>query len=93
MDANYTFYVKFIETHVHAFLPLNISAVSSVNIVHGFGSWHEKISRDAEFGSWIISIIQFCSSIIIKVRNKTALFSLIIRNFQALALRFGSYHI
>ena len=30
MDANYTFYVKSIETHVHAFLPLNISAVISV---------------------------------------------------------------
>ena len=30
MDADYTFYVKSIETHVRAFLPLNISAVSSV---------------------------------------------------------------
>ena len=26
-----TFYVKSIETHVHSFLPLNISAVSSVD--------------------------------------------------------------
>ena len=30
MDADYTFYVKSIETHVRTFLPLNISAVSSV---------------------------------------------------------------
>ena len=30
MDADYTFYVKSIETHERAFLPLNISAVSSV---------------------------------------------------------------
>ena len=30
MDANYTFYEKSIETHVRAFLPLNIAAVSSV---------------------------------------------------------------
>ena len=30
MDADYTFYVKSIKTHVRAFLPLNISAVSSV---------------------------------------------------------------
>ena len=29
MDADYTFYVKSIETHAHAFLPLNISAVGS----------------------------------------------------------------
>ena len=28
MDADYTFYVKSIETHVRTFLPLNISAVS-----------------------------------------------------------------
>ena len=32
MDADYTFYVKSIETHVRAFLPLNISAVSSVTV-------------------------------------------------------------
>ena len=31
MDADYAFYVKSIETHVRAFLPLNISAVSSVS--------------------------------------------------------------
>ena len=30
MDADYTFYVKSIDTHVRTFLPLNISAVSSV---------------------------------------------------------------
>ena len=30
MDADYTFYVKSIETDVRAFLPFNISAVSSV---------------------------------------------------------------
>ena len=30
MDADSTFYVKSIETHVRAFLPLNISAVGSV---------------------------------------------------------------
>ena len=30
MDADYTFYVKSIVTHMRAFLPLNISAVSSV---------------------------------------------------------------
>ena len=31
IDANYTFYVKSIETHVRAYLPLIISAVSSVH--------------------------------------------------------------
>ena len=30
MGADYSFYVKTIETHAHAFLPLNISAVGSV---------------------------------------------------------------
>jgi hypothetical protein len=30
MGADYTFYVKNIETHAHAFLPLNISAVGTV---------------------------------------------------------------
>ena len=29
MGADYLFYVKTIETHAHAFLPLNISAVGS----------------------------------------------------------------
>ena len=30
MDADYTFYVKIIETHARAFLPLNISAIGTV---------------------------------------------------------------
>ena len=30
MGADYTFYVKSIETHARTFLPLNISAISSV---------------------------------------------------------------
>ena len=35
MGADYTFYVKSIETHARAFFPLNISAVDSV---HNVGS-------------------------------------------------------
>ena len=31
MGADYTFYVKSIETHARAFLPLNISAIGSVH--------------------------------------------------------------
>ena len=30
MDADYSFYVKNIKTHAHAFLPLNISAIGTV---------------------------------------------------------------
>jgi hypothetical protein len=30
MDADYLFYVKNIETHARAFLPLNISAIGTV---------------------------------------------------------------
>jgi hypothetical protein len=30
MDAEYSFYVKNIETHVRTFLPLNISAIGTV---------------------------------------------------------------
>ena len=31
MDADYSFYVKTIETNVRAFLPLNISAIGTVS--------------------------------------------------------------
>ena len=31
MGANYSFYVKTIETHARTFLPLNISAIGTVN--------------------------------------------------------------
>ena len=30
MGADYTFYVKTIETHVRAFVPINISAIGTV---------------------------------------------------------------
>ena len=34
MGANYSFYVKTIETHAHTFLPLDISAIGTVSGIH-----------------------------------------------------------
>ena len=51
MGADYTFYVKSIETHVRAFLPLNISAVSSVHrIVNG------KIKQTYHIDDWQLAV-------------------------------------
>ena len=33
MDADHSFYVKTIKTHVRTFLPLNISAIGTVGII------------------------------------------------------------
>ena len=62
IDADYTFYVKSIETHVRAYLPLNISAVSSVYYVM-------KVSGSSRICSNYIRVVLYILLMTITYQN------------------------
>ena len=77
MDADYSFYVKNIETHARAFLPLNISAIGTVYIPVGLMYLLWK-----DFSNLILYVSYFTSFLLnshkaLSIKNASFAFSML----------------